>query len=125
MEEQQMDENKRLAIALGAPTLLLLGGLLGGGVSGAGSPPASVALTEANESFSSQLSDTAAESPEEKMDPEVEKILYPYRKTKEDASPTSEATVASEPAPASPPPASNEPAPASAPTPAIEASRDR
>ena len=97
MEKYEMDENKRLAIALGAPTVLLLGGLLGGGVSGGGSPPASVALSEATESFSTQLTaDQAAESSEGEMDPEVEKILYPYRKTKETETPASAPTPTSE-----------------------------
>lgn len=75
----EMDDNKRLGIAIGAPVVLFVGGLLGT-LSGAGSSaPEAVAVSAANEAFDAKVNAGGDDA----LDPEVEKILYPYRKPKD------------------------------------------
>ena len=62
-----MDENRRLAIALAAPAILLAGGAVAS-IQPGNNPELQAEVKEAAES--------------ETMDPEVEKILHPYRVAK-------------------------------------------
>lgn len=61
-----MDENKQLGIAVGAPVAMLLVGAIGGAATTTGVQTASLDSTVI----------------EEQLDPETEKILYPYRVAK-------------------------------------------